>query len=200
MWMQKAAAGTLPPVQDGEPAHQIHVYYGFGKGKTTCCVGLAIRALGAGKRVGLVQFDKGYDGENEHYSERRILRSLDGIEVHPTGCERMMNDGSFRFGAEPSDIAEAQRGVEIATRLIRGGNLDLLILDEILAAAAYGLLDRHRVMQVIHKYDENRQCELVLSGHEIWDDPLEKADLVTEMRKVKHYYAKGTGARLGIEY
>ena len=198
--MPKPASQILPPVPAGESAHQLHVYYGFGKGKTTCCIGLAIRALGAGKRVGLVQFDKGYDGENEHYSERHILRSLDRIEIHPTGCERMMDDGSFRFGAEPSDIAEAERGVEIATRLILGGDLDLLILDEILAAAAYGLLDRDRVMQVIQKYNENRQCELVLSGHEIWDGLLEKADLVTEMRKVKHYYAKGTGARLGIEF
>jgi cob(I)alamin adenosyltransferase len=198
--MANGSPQTLPPVEDGDHQHQIHVYYGFGKGKTTCCMGLAIRALGAGKRVGLVQFDKGYDGKEEHYSERHILRSLDGIEIYPTGCERMLDDGSFRFGAEPEDISEAERGVDIGMRLIRDGVQDLLVLDEILAAAAYGLLDRIQVMNLIDEYDKDRRCELILSGHEIWDDLLNRADLVTEMRKVKHYYAKGTGARLGIEY
>ena len=198
--MTEEGAGVIPPEPQGEKNHQIHVYYGFGKGKTTCCIGLAIRALGAGKRVGLVQFDKGYDGKKEHYSERRILRQLNGMVLYPTGCERMMEDGSFRFGAEPRDIAEAGRGVEIARGLIRGSTLDLLILDEILAAAAYDLLEQAEVMDLIDEYDRNRRCELVLTGHKIWEDLLAKADLVTEMRKVKHYYAKGTGARLGIEY
>mgnify|MGYP001259653107 CR=1 FL=1 len=198
--MAKGGPQTLPPVEDGDQQHKIHVYYGFGKGKTTCCIGLAIRALGAGKRVGLVQFDKGYDGKEEHYSERHLLRSLDGIEIYPTGCERMLDDGSFRFGAEPKDISEAERGVDIGMRLIREGIQNLLILDEILAAAAYGLLDRTQVMNLIDEYDKDRRCELILSGHEVWDDLLNRADLVTEMKKVKHYYTKGTGARLGIEY
>ena len=83
---------VLPPSEGGVGDSQIHIYYGYGKGKTTCCVGLAIRSLGAGKRVALVQFDKGYDGEKEHYSERHILRQLDGIELYPTGCERMLPD------------------------------------------------------------------------------------------------------------
>ena len=198
--MAKVSPSTLPPVREGDSQHQIHIYYGLGKGKTTCCVGLATRALGAGKQVGLVQFDKGYDGKEEHYSERHILRSLSGIEIFPTGCERMMGDSTFRFGAEPEDIAEAERGIGIGMELVREGVQDLLILDEILAASAYGLLDRSQVLTLIDEYDKDRRCELVLSGHEVWDELLERADLVTEMRKVKHYYAKGTGARLGIEY
>jgi len=56
--------------------HKLHLYYGYGKGKTTSVMGLAIRALGAGQRVAIVQFDKGYDGKNEHYSERKVLRDL----------------------------------------------------------------------------------------------------------------------------
>ena len=67
---------VIPPEKGDTPHHSVHVYYGYGKGKTTCCIGLAVRALGAGKRVALVQFDKGYDGEPEHYSERHILRKL----------------------------------------------------------------------------------------------------------------------------
>jgi len=191
---------VVPPARDGEGGHQVHVYYGYGKGKTTCCMGLAIRALGAGKKVALVQFDKGYDGEIEHYSERHILRQLDGIDLYPTGCERMMPDGSFRFGAEPEDKAEAVRGLGVAKQLILEGEQDLLILDEILAAAAYDLIEQADVIDLLDVYDVERSCELVLSGHQVWDTLLARVDLVTEMRKVKHYYAKGTPARVGIEF
>ncbi len=198
----KAATGprVIPPAAGEEKHHQVHVYYGFGKGKTTCCVGLAVRALGAGQGVALVQFDKGYDGEHEHYSERHILRKLEGIDLYPTGCERMMPDGSFRFGAEEQDVKEARRGLEIAERLIREGEQDLLILDEVLAAVAYDLLEQGDVMRLLDLYDADRRCELVLSGHKVWKTLVERAGLVTEMRKVKHYYAKGTPARLGIEF
>ena len=191
---------VIPPARDGEKDHQVHVYYGYGKGKTTCCVGLAVRALGAGRRVALVQFDKGYDGEHEHYSERHILRGLEGIDLYPTGCERMRPDGSFRFGVEDGDLKEAGRGLEVAGRLIREGGQDLLILDEVLAAVAYGLLGQGDVMGLLDLYDADRRCELVLSGHKVWDALVERADLVTEMRKVKHYYARGTPARPGIEF
>lgn len=197
---QKVKPNVVPPARDGQGPHQIHVYYGYGKGKTTCCMGLAIRALGAKKKVALVQFDKGYDGEVEHYSERRILRQLDGIDLYPTGCERMMPDGSFRFGAESEDKVEAQRGLEVAKKLIREGEQDLLILDEILAAAAYDLIEQSDVIDLLDAYDADRRCELVFSGHQVWDALLARVDLVTEMRKVKHYYAKGTPARVGIEF
>ena len=197
---RKRSPRVIPPANADEPHHQIHVYYGLGKGKTTCCMGLALRALGAGKRVAVVQFDKGYDGEVEHYSERHVLRRLDGIDLYPTGAERMMPDGSFRFGTEAQDVAEARRGLEIAHRLVREGTQNLLILDEILATAAYGLLPQDDVMRLLDVYDSARRCELVLSGHKVWDALVERADLVTEMRKVKHYYAKGVPARQGIEF
>lgn len=191
---------VIPPSTDGLPHHSIHVYYGYGKGKTTCCVGLAVRALGAGKRVALVQFDKGYDGETEHYAERHVLRGLDGITLHPTGCERMREDGTFRFGVEPQDLEESKRGLAIAADLIQNGDQDLLILDEVLAAVAYDLAERSDVERLLDLYDADRRCELVLSGHKVWDSLVERVDLVTEMRKVKHYYAKGTPARSGIEF
>lgn len=191
----------LAPDHEGTGNCQLHVYYGFGKGKTTCCMGLVLRALGAKKRVGLVQFDKGYDGEVEHYAERKILRQLEGIELVPTGCERMLKDGTFRFGVLPDDLAEARRGLQTAEKFIRKGKYDLLVLDEILAAVAYDLLVRDDVMQLITLWQEmNRPCELVMSGHKIWDELKDKADLITEMRKVKHYYAKGVPARSGIEF
>ncbi|MBT3602321.1 MAG: cob(I)yrinic acid a,c-diamide adenosyltransferase, partial [Candidatus Latescibacteria bacterium] len=176
---KQKAIKVLPPDQDGEQEHQLHLYYGFGKGKTTCCMGLVLRALGAGQRVALVQFDKGYDGENEHYAERKILRQLEGIDLVPTGCERMMPDGSFRFGAQPDDIAEAQRGLAEAQAFIQGGEHDLVVLDEILAAAAYDLLVQDDVMQTIFVWQKNRYCELAMSGHKVWDELVAQADLVT---------------------
>ena len=192
--------GAIAPAKEDDRIHRIHMYYGYGKGKTTCCMGLAVRALGAGRRVALVQFDKGYDGENEHYSERKVLRQLDGVMLYPTGCERMEPDGTFRFGVEPEDMAEACRGLEEARRLVREGDQDLLILDEILAAVAYKLLQREDVMSLLDVYDANRRCELVMSGHAVWDELVARADLVTQMKKVKHYYEAGTPARVGIEF
>ena len=90
-----------------EEKNCLHVYYGYGKGKTTSTLGLAVRAIGAGKKVIIIQFDKGYDGENEHYSERHIIRKLKElgyqIEIYPTGCERMNPDGTFRFNNTQAD-------------------------------------------------------------------------------------------------
>ena len=191
---------VIPPATEGRADHQIHVYYGYGKGKTTCCMGLAVRALGAGRQVAIVQFDKGYDGENEHYSERHVLRKLDGVDLFPTGCERMQPDGTFRFGVQEEDLAEAQRGLGIARELIESGTQGLLVLDEVLAAVAYDLLEPSDVMALLDVYDRDRRCELVLSGHKVWKELVARVDLVTEMRKVKHYYAKGTPARPGIEF
>ena len=191
---------VIKPSLDASEHPCLHVYYGYGKGKTTACLGLAVRALGAGLRVALVQFDKGYDGEKEHYSERHILRGLDGIELHATGCERMLPDGSFRFGAEEQDIEEAKRGLSIARDSLENGSQNLLILDEVLAAVAYDLLVESDVVELLDIYDRNRRCELVFTGHKVWDQLVERADLVTEMRKVKHYYAKGVPARLGVEF
>ncbi|MDX2129596.1 MAG: cob(I)yrinic acid a,c-diamide adenosyltransferase [Chloroherpetonaceae bacterium] len=183
----------------------IHLYYGFGKGKTTSVMGLAIRALGAGKKVAIIQFDKGFDGENEHYSERFILRKLktDGypIELYPTGCERMMPDGTFRFKNQDEDFREAKRGLAEAKRLLSESTIDLLIMDEGLAAVAYHLIKEEELMEIISLYEaKGRPCELVISGHKVWPEIEEKADLITEMRKVKHYFDKGVPARLGIEF
>lgn len=182
----------------------IHVYYGYGKGKTTSSIGLSIRALGAGKKVAIVQFDKGYDGVNEHYSERRVLRKLKEIgypvDIFPTGCERMNEDGTFRFKSNDDDLAEAQRGLKIARDLIEKGDQDLLVLDEVIAAVAYNLLKKEEVEELIELFKKNKRFELVMTGHKLWDGLEEKVDLITEMRKVKHYFDAGIPAREGIEF
>jgi cob(I)alamin adenosyltransferase len=184
--------------------HFIHVYYGYGKGKTTAVMGLAIRALGAGKRVAIIQFDKGYDGKKEHYAERNILRKLADaglpIEIYPTGCERMTEGKSFRFKNSDDDFAEAKRGIALAKDLIQHGKQDVLILDEAVAAVAYHLLKQEDIEELIELYNKHRRFELIMSGHKLWDGLEDKVDLVTEMRKVKHYFDKGIPAREGIEF
>lgn len=187
-----------------EDKHCLHIYYGYGKGKTTSTIGLAIRALGAGKKVALVQFDKGYDGANEHYAERVVLRKLKeagyDIELFPTGCERMNADGTFRFGNEEQDFAEAKRGLSIAKELILNGKQDVLILDEAVATVAYNLLMKSDIEELIDLFRKNKRYELIMTGHKLWEGLEEKADLITEMRKVKHYFDNGIPARPGIEF
>ena len=181
-----------------------HIYFGYGKGKTTSTIGLIIRALGAGKKVAMVQFDKGYDGKNEHYSERILLRKLKEIgypiELFPTGLERMNNDGTFRFKNTPADFIEARRGLKIAKDLIKNGKQDLLILDEAIAAADYHLLEKKDVEELISLFKKNKRFEMVMTGHKLWPGLEDSADLVTEMKKIKHYFDAGIPARIGIEY
>jgi cob(I)alamin adenosyltransferase len=187
-----------------EEKNCLHVYYGYGKGKTTSTLGLAVRAIGAGKKVIIIQFDKGYDGENEHYSERHILRKLKEIgyqiEIYPTGCERMNPDGTFRFNNIQTDFDEAKRGLKLAEDFITGGDMNLLILDESIAAATYNLLKKEEIENLINLYKRNKRFELIMTGHKIWEFIEENADLITEMRKVKHYFDKGIPAREGIEF
>lgn len=187
-----------------EDKNCLHIYYGYGKGKTTSTIGLAIRSLGAGKKVAIVQFDKGYDGENEHYAERIVLRKLKesgyDVELFPTGCERMNSDGTFRFKNEEQDFAEAKRGLSIAKDLIENGKQDILILDEAIATVAYNLLTKEDIEELITLYKKNKRYELVMTGHKLWEGLEEKADLITEMRKVKHYFDNGIPAREGIEF
>ncbi len=187
-----------------EEKNCFHVYYGYGKGKTTSTIGLIVRALGSGKKVVLIQFDKGFDGENEHYHERVILRKLKedgyGIELYPTGCERMNSDGTFRFKNTEEDFLEAQRGLEIAREKIEKGDMNILILDEVIAAATYNLIKKEDVENLIDLFKKNKRFELIMTGHKIWNYIEENADLITEMRKVKHYFDKGIPAREGIEF
>ncbi len=182
--------------------HFIHVYYGGGKGKTTSAIGLAVRAAGAGKRVLFLQFDKGFDPERgEHYAERKILRKIPEITLFPTGCERIRADGTFRFGVMPEDLAEAKHGLAEAKRAVASRDYDLVILDEALGALAYGLLEEKDVVAILDAYEAaGRPCELVLTGHKLPDSVKTRADLVTHVQKVKHYFDRGVKAREGIEF
>lgn len=180
--------------------NRFHIYYGDGKGKTTSAIGLTIRALGAGKKVSFIQFDKGYDGTNEHYSERKLLRTFPNLQLLPFGKERVLGKNAFRFKNEPGDFEEAQKGLGKAKELLFMGDADLLVLDEILAAVMCKLLTQQEVMGLVDLYDRNRRCELVMTGHQVWPALVEKADLVTEMKKEKHYFDQQILSKEGIEF
>mgnify|MGYP003620686083 CR=1 FL=1 len=112
----------------------------------------------------------------------------------------MKADGTFRFKNSEDDFKEAKRGLDIAKDLIINGSQDLLVLDEAIAAVVYHLLEKKDIEELIDLWNKNRRFELVMTGHKIWDELEEKADLITEMRKVKHYFDKGIPIRTGIDF
>ena len=179
----------------------LHVYTGDGKGKTTCAVGLAVRAAGAGLRVAFIQFDKGFEGTNEHYHERFILRQLPLVEMFFFGMERMMPDGKFRFQNIPADFEQAQAGLDRVREILRQRKHDMVICDEAITCIGTGLLAAAELMQVVMEFKSDPESELVLTGRGALPELIDTADLVTEMRLVKHYwYTHKTPARKGIDY
>lgn len=173
----------------------IHAYTGNGKGKTTAAIGLMIRAFGAGRKVGVIFFDKG--SETYRHNELVVLDRL-GIEYYVTGLERMKPDGSFRFNILPEDIAEAKRGLKLANDAILDQKYDLLVLDEALTSYSVGLISKEELTGLIKKNPAS--IELVLTGRCSNMQILDSADLVTNMIRHKHYFDNGTVARPGIEY
>jgi cob(I)alamin adenosyltransferase len=186
---------TIRPME-----HRLHLYYGDGKGKTTAAVGLAVRSLGAGLKVVLVQFDKGFNGDAEHYSERKILRRLPNLRLFAFGKERVLGPESFRFKNELGDYQEAQAALSKARELVAGGDQNLLILDELLTMVSAKLLKKQEVMELAELYDKHRSCELVLTGLKAWSELIKLSDLATEMRKEKHYFDRKEPPKEGIEY
>jgi cob(I)alamin adenosyltransferase len=180
----------------------LHVYTGDGKGKTTAALGLAIRAAGAGLRVACIWFDKGFNGENEHYSERRLLRQLDDIDLFPTGCERILPGDKFRLGNTSQDIDEAQGALRISHDCINSGKYRVIIIDEICTAASTELINQDDLMEVVATYrkQDKDMLELILTGHHASTELIEAADLVSNISMIKHYYNKGLKAREGIDY
>ena len=176
----------------------LQIYTGNGKGKTTAALGLTIRAVGAGKKVGIIYFDKG--GET-HYSERKILRErfADEITIMPTGLDRIHPvTNKFRFGVTEEDKKEARRGLEMAREWIASKKFDLIILDEINSTTALGMLDANEVLEILRTRPS--ELELVLTGRDAPEEFKELADLVTEMTLVKHYFYNSIPARVGFDY
>lgn len=175
----------------------IQVYTGDGKGKTTASLGMAVRAVAQGMSVAIVYFDKG----GVHYSERKVLseRFKGEIDFWACGLDRIDPvSGRFRFGVLPEDKAEAERGLEIVRDIFSKGKHGLVILDEINTTVSLGMLSEPDVLVVIKSKPE--KTELVLTGRNAPESFREMAELVTEMRLVKHYFYHGTPAREGLDY
>ena len=166
----------------------VQVYTGDGKGKTTAALGLALRAAGAGLRVYFGQFIK-----NADYSEIKALaRFADCITV------RQFGRGCFLLTEPaPEDRAAARRALDAIGLALVSGDYDLVIADEANVAVALGLIEANDLVSLIDRRPE--QVELVLTGRGAPEAVLARADLVTEMRCVRHYYDRGVLARQGIE-
>lgn len=166
---------------DGEERGKVQIYTGCGKGKSTAAFGLAMRAAGCGGRVFIIQFQKGLRC-GEHESAEKL-----GIEL--AQCPKGRGFGPC---ASPCPLLAAARGI------LERGDADLLILDEIMAAMRYGCVTREEALSLLDARGE--KTELVLTGRGAPAELIERADLVTEMKKIKHYYDDGLPARRGIEY
>ena len=167
----------------------IQVYTGNGKGKTTASLGLGLRAVGNGLRVRMVQFMKG-----RRYSEIDAIEGIDNFTISQHGRDEFVS----KDDPEKIDIELAREGFDTARRVLLSGEFDLVILDEINVAVDYGLVGLDEVLDLMRSKPEH--VELVMTGRYAPDAVIDRADLVTEMCEVKHFYQKGVEARKGIEY
>mgnify|MGYP001569678984 CR=1 FL=1 len=166
----------------------VQVYTGNGKGKSTAAFGLAVRAAGAGLRVFIAQFLK-----SGQYSEIRGLKALRGrVTV------RQFGSGHFVKGKPAaSDFRVAAKGVEAVRNVLLGHRADVVILDEINVAVRAGVVPLRAIWGLLAIRPPD--VEIVLTGRNADRRIIERADLVTEMREIKHYYRAGIKARRGIE-
>ncbi len=167
----------------------IHIYTGNGKGKTTAAFGLALRAAGAGMKVFIGQFVKGKT-YNENVAITRYLKNI-RVKQYGLGCF-IVNTPT------EGDIKAARKGLDEMSKIINNGKYDLVIMDEVNIALYYKLIDIEDLLEIIKNKPEH--VELVLTGRYAPQELIDKADLVTEMKEIKHYYKKGIEARKGIEY
>ncbi len=166
----------------------IQIYTGNGKGKTTAALGLTLRATGAGKKVFFAQFVKG-----QIYSEVKALQQyLPSVEIKQYGLNCFIRN-------EPTqaDIDSAKKGFQEVADIILSGKYDVVVLDEANIAIYYGLFSANELIEVLKKKPE--ETEIIITGRYAVPELVDFADLVTEMKEVKHYYNQGVQACTGIE-
>jgi cob(I)alamin adenosyltransferase len=166
----------------------VQVYTGDGKGKTTAALGLSLRAAGAGLKVYIAQFLKKGD-----YSEIKALERLsDAITIEQFGLGRFIKNRPTE-----EEIRAAQNGLEKVKKMMASGQFNIIIVEEGNVAAACGLFSVQDLIDIIDAKPET--VELVITGRNAAPEVIQKADLVTEMKSIRHYYDKGVQARKGIE-
>lgn len=170
------------------PKRLIQVYTGDGKGKTTAALGLALRAVGQGMKVIIIQFVKGDRTCGEH-----IFVS----KYHPFDIVQPNIKSSFTQPREELRLTTEQT-LAFAKETVLGGEYDMVILDEIFVAVSKGLITVEQVLNLLSQKPE--RVELILTGRGAPEEVIQQADLVTEMVAVKHPFTKGIPMRKGIEY
>jgi cob(I)alamin adenosyltransferase len=168
----------------------IQIYTGNGKGKTTAALGLALRAVGHGLEVMMIQFMKG----QINYGELVAAKRFANFKIEQYGRPEFVNPEN----PDKEDIRLAQKALARAKDVINSQKYDLIILDEINVAVSFGLIQLSDVISLMKSIPEN--VELVLTGRYMPDEFIEYADLISEIREVKHHFQAGKTARKGIEY
>jgi len=170
------------------PEGLIQVYTGNGKGKTTAALGLALRASGGGFRVCFIQFMKGTLDCGEH----KFVKRFPAFEI--------IQPAKTSYWDQPAAdrLEDAARALELSRQAVSSGKYDMVILDEMMTAYHSGLLALDDVVGLIKV--KPAQLELVLTGRGAPPEVIELADLVTEMREIKHPFARGIPARRGVEF
>lgn len=168
----------------------VQVYTGDGKGKTSAAFGLAIRAIGRGFKVYIIQFIKGgFD-----YGELHTVKQLENLKLRAFGRGEFITEKPPR----QEDIRCAREALKLGEKVVASGEYDIVILDEVNVALNLGLIKMHDVVNMVK--NKPHHVELVLTGRSAPREIIEVADLVTEMKEIKHPYKKGTPPRKGIEY
>jgi len=168
----------------------VQVYTGNGKGKTTAAFGLALRAIGRGLKVYIIQFIKGgFD-----YGELYMVDKLPNLKLKAFGRGRFVTEKP----AGKLDVELAEEALALAEEVIKSGEYDIVILDEINVALNLKLIKTEKVLELMK--NKPQHVELVLTGRYASSQILRAADLVTEMKEVKHPFNRGYQARKGIEY
>lgn len=167
----------------------IHIYTGNGKGKTTAAIGLGIRATGEGLKVYMIQFMKG-----RRYSEIDAIENIKDFTVIQFGRDEFVS----KKNPEQIDIDLARKGFEHAKEIIKNGEHDLIILDEINVAVDFKLIPLKDVLKLMDEKPE--KVELVLTGRYSHPDMVKQADIVSEILEIKHPYQNGIQSRKGIDW
>jgi cob(I)alamin adenosyltransferase len=168
----------------------VFVYTGNGKGKTTAALGLALRAIGHGRKVLMIQFMKGRD-----YGETlAVERFLPDLTLYKCGQDSFVMKGNL----SPLDIELALKGLQLAREAMLAEKYDLIILDEINVAVNFNLVPLEDILDLIRNKPE--KIDLGLTGRYAPPEVIALADLVTEMKEIKHPFSQGISAREGFEF
>ena len=185
-----ATSGSALPTEGRETRRGIFlVITGNGKGKTTSGFGCALRALGHGFRVAVIQFMKG-----RIYGELSVLRDRLSVDVYQFGRNAFVDPKNL----DPRDVALARAGLDKAWEIVRAGEHDLLILDEINVVADFNLAPTAEVLELVKA--RPRWMDIIATGRSAPASVIEAADTVSEVKELKHHYRLGIESRAGMEY